>query len=38
MYVELQNEFHAIAKRHADSDHDIAMKAEYLSSAVADAL
>lgn len=36
-FVELQDEFRAIAKRHADSDHDIAKKAENLSSAVADA-
>jgi putative two-component system response regulator len=36
-FVELQDEFRAIAKRHADSDHDIVKKAENLSSAVADA-
>ena len=36
-FVELQDEFRAIAAKYADSDHDLARKAEYLSSAVADA-
>lgn len=35
-FVELQEEFRTIALRFADSDQDMAKKAEYLSSAVAD--
>jgi putative two-component system response regulator len=36
-FVELQEEFRAIARRYADSDGDLARKADYLATAVADA-
>ena len=36
-FSQLQDEFRAIAAKYADSDRDLAKKAEYLSSAVADA-
>lgn len=37
VFAQLQDEFRAIAAKYADSDRDLAKKAEYLSSAVADA-
>jgi len=36
-FLELESEFRAIAERYTDSDQDLAKKAEYLSTAVADA-
>jgi putative two-component system response regulator len=36
-FLELESEFRTIAERYTDSDLDLAKKAEYLSTAVADA-
>ena len=33
-FIEIQDEFKAIAQRYADSDHDLAKKANYLASAI----
>ncbi len=35
-FLELQDEFHAIARRYSDSDSDLQKKAEYLTQAIAE--